>query len=88
MLYFQIAAFVISILLGIARERPLLNLASPTSVNQAALKAEQISRMEIQWVHRRTDPYWSYHSDPSGRYWCRVNPQGIREYCENPQYTN
>ena len=79
MLYVQIAVLVINFILGIARERPMIQ-------NQAMLKADEISRMEIQWQHRGNDQHWVYYSDQIGRYWCRVNRQGIREYSENPQY--
>lgn len=81
MLYVQIAVLVINFILGIARERPI-----QPAMTQAMLKADEISRMEIQWQYRGNDQDWVYYSDQIGRYWCRVNRQGIREYSENPQH--
>lgn len=90
MFYIQIAAAVVSVLLGISqivKERPLMNIIQP-AMSQTMLKADEISRMEIQWQYRGNDQHWVYYSDQIGRYWCRVNQQGIREYSENPQYQN
>lgn len=83
MFYLQIATAIISILLGItqvAREsQPLLNR------NIYQNKATQIASMQISWQFRGQDEIWRYYSDPTGRYWARVNAQGICEYSENPR---
>jgi hypothetical protein len=48
--------------------------------------AEMIAQMNIPWQYRNNDGVWRYYSDPTGRYWTRVNIQGVYEYCENPQF--
>lgn len=98
MLYLQIAAAVVSILLGLAQmtkeSAPLVEkiqenqrqAALKREKDSAALKAAEIASMTIQWQYRGNDGTWRYYSDFSGRYWCRVNIQGTQEYCENPAY--
>lgn len=102
MLYFQIAAAVVSILLGLAqmtkesaplvhqiqenRQKELARRQEEESLRKAQNTAVMIAAMDVQWQYRGNDGTWRYYSDPSGRYWCRVNIQGTQEYSENPAY--
>lgn len=94
-LYLQIAAAIVSLLLGLAQMtkegQPIVQKIQENQ-KQAALhkqqelaqkKAQQIASMNINWQFRGHDGAWRYYSDPSGRYWARVNIQGVYEYCEN-----
>lgn len=89
-LFLQIAAAVVSLILGLAE----LTKESAPYVKQvqenyqqaeAVRKATEISQMNIPWQYRGNDGAWRYYSDPNQRYWCRVNIQGVHEYCEYPQ---
>jgi hypothetical protein len=91
MFYLQIAAAVMSILLGLVQmtkeSAPIVGKIQETRRQEdACRKASEISRMGIQWQYRGNDGVWRYYSDSSGRYWFRVNIQGIQEYSENPAY--
>ena len=89
MLYFQIAAAIVSFLLGITQvakeSAPFLSSLKQNVVQSAAQnKAAMIANMNIDWQYRGNDETWSYYSDYSQKYWCRVNAQGIYEYTERP----
>jgi len=98
LLYLQIAAAVVSLLLGIAQmtkeSQPLVQKMQQNhqqsviqkQAEKACRKACEIANMQIAWQFRGHDNTWRYYSDPSGRFWARVNIQGIYEYCESPQY--
>ena len=98
MLGLQIVAAVISILLGLAQmtkeSQPFVQHMQENRQKDLARrqqeevlrKAEMIARMDIRWQYMGNDGTWRYYSDPSGRYWCRVNIQGTQEYSENPAY--
>jgi hypothetical protein len=92
--YLQIAAAVVSLMIGMfnlsKESKPLVqkiqqNISTRKQI-EIAQKATQISQMNIQWIPKNHDGMFQYYSDPSERYWCRVNVQGIIEYSENPQY--
>lgn len=97
MLYLQIAAAVVSLLLGIAQmtkeSQPLVKkmqeqrqqAEAQRQAYEAQRKAHEIANMGISWQYRGNDGAWRYYSDPTGRYWSRVNIQGVYEYCENIQ---
>lgn len=98
-LYLQVVAAVVSILLGLAQMtkegQPLVSKIQENH-HQAVLrrqqedarkKAEEISRMGIPWQYRGNDGVWRYYSDPTSRYWFRTNIEGIQEYSESPVYT-
>jgi len=99
MLYLQIAAAVISVLLGLAQmtkeSQPLVQKMQENrqqallkqQQEEAVRKATEISQMAIQWHYRGNDGTWRYYSDPTGRFWFRTNIQGTCEYSENPAYT-
>ena len=55
---------------------------------ESVKRATEIAQMAIEWQYRGNDGTWRFYSDRSGRYWCRVNIQGVYEYCENPQYSS
>lgn len=95
MLYLQIATAIMSLLLGLAQmtkeSRPIIQQISQEYQHnvvkqQACRKACEIANMQITWQYRGNDNTWRYYSDPSGRFWARVNIQGVYEYSENPQY--
>ena len=98
LLYLQIAAAVVSLLLGLAQmtkeSQPIVQKIQQShqqSVAQrqaemAKRRAGEIANMNIAWQFRGNDGTWRYYSDPSGRYWARVNIQGVYEYSESPQY--
>lgn len=98
LLYLQIATAVISLLLGLAQiTKESSPLVQKIQENQkqavvhrqqelAVMRAKEISQMQIAWQYRGNDGAWRYYSDPSGRFWARVNIQGVYEYCESPQY--
>lgn len=95
--YLQIAAAVVSIVIGLAtitKESAPLVERMQESQKQAMLRqqqetaqkrAAQIASMNIQWQYWSHDGTWRYYKDPTGRFWCRVNIQGVYEYCEYPQ---
>ncbi len=97
MFYLQIAAAVVSLLLGLAQmtkeSAPLVQKVQENQrqaeirrqQEQAQMKAQQIASMGINWQYRGNDGTWRYYSDPTGRFWSRVNIQGVYEYSENPQ---
>jgi len=96
--YLQIAAAVVSLFLGLAQmtkeSQPIVQKLQERrekaevlrQQTEAHRKAEMISQMNIPWQYRNNDGVWRYYSDPTGRYWTRVNIQGVYEYCENPQF--
>lgn len=97
-LYLQIAAAVVSLLLGLAQmtkeSQPYVQKIQE-SQKQAALQRQQenakrrageISQMQINWQYRGNDNTWRYYSDNTGRFWARVNIQGIYEYLEIPPH--
>lgn len=97
MLYLQIAAAVVSLLLGLANitkeSAPYIQKVQENQrqaeikrqQEQSQMKAQQIASMGINWQYRGNDGTWRYYSDPTGRFWSRVNIQGVYEYCENTQ---
>jgi hypothetical protein len=97
-LYIQIAAAVVSLLLGLAQMTkesvPLVEkvqesqrqAALQRQIEEAARRASQIAQMDIQWQYRGHDGTWRYYSDPAGRFWFRTNIEGVREYTEHPLY--
>lgn len=94
-LYLQIAAAVVSLFLGLAQmtkeSAPIVKQIRENQHQQevqrqqelAQKKAQKIASMNIEWQFRGHDNVWRYYSDSTGRYWARVNIQGIFEYCEN-----
>jgi len=89
MMYLQIVTAVIGILFGVvqlSKESVPLVQKIQSYNPQAMQKAAMIAQMQIEWQYKSSDETWKYYSDPSGRYWARVNIQGICEYSENPHY--
>lgn len=97
MLYLQIAAAIVSLILGLAsitkESAPLVErmresqqqMALQMQMEAAQRKALEISQMGISWRYRGNDGSWRYYSDDSGRYWFRTNIDGVQEYSENPR---
>jgi hypothetical protein len=93
--YLQIAAAVVSLLLGLAQmtkeSAPLVQKVQENQrqaeirrqQEQAQMRAQQIASMGINWQYRGNDGTWRYYSDHTGRFWSRVNIQGVYEYCED-----
>lgn len=95
-LYLQIAAAVVSLLLGLAQmskesvpyvekyQQHQQQVEVQKKQKEIQNKASQIASMNIQWQYRGNDGTWRYYSDSNNFYWCRVNIQGVYEYAENP----
>lgn len=95
-LYLQIAAAVVSLLLGLAQmtkesapyvekyQQHQQQVEVHKKQQEAQNKATRIASMAIQWQYRGNDGTWRYYSDSNNFYWCRVNIQGVYEYAENP----
>jgi hypothetical protein len=96
--YLQIAAAIVSLLLGITQmTKESVPFVDKIKQNQqqneiakkqreAQSKATKIASMNIQWNYRGNDGVWRYYSDMNNFYWCRVNIQGVYEYSENPYH--
>lgn len=98
MFYLQIATAIISLLLGLTQitkeSSPIVKKIQENKhqvdlqkqQQNAVKKAVEISQMQISWQYRGNDGVWRYYSDPNGRFWSRVNIQGVYEYCELPNH--
>ena len=102
-MYFQIAAALVSILLGLAQitkeTSPMVHQAMEQKKISEAYKAEEMrqaevvrlateqSQMKLDYQCRGNDGTWRYYSDPTNNYWVRVNIDGVQEYSRNPQLT-
>jgi hypothetical protein len=76
-IYFQIAAAVVSILLGLAQitkeSQPIVQkiqenreqVALQKQQEQAQKRADEIAQMQISWQYRGNDGTWRYYSDSS-----------------------
>jgi hypothetical protein len=93
MLYFQIAAAIVSILLGLTQitkeSAPIVSSVierhhEENLQKQIQARANTIANMNISWAYRGNDGSWRYYADPTNTYWCRVNIEGIQEYSQNP----
>jgi hypothetical protein len=93
MFYLQIAAAVISILLGLTQitkeSAPIVGSVieqrhEEQIKKQIQQRADNIAKMNISWVYRGHDGSWRYYADSSNTYWCRVNIEGVQEYAQNP----
>lgn len=93
MIYFQIAAAIVSILLGLAQitkeGAPIVNGVIERRHEESLQKqiqdrANSIANMNVNWAYRGNDRVWRYYADPTNTYWCRVNIEGTKEYSQNP----
>jgi hypothetical protein len=93
MIYFQIAAAIVSILLGLTQitkeGAPIVSGVIEKHheeyiQKQNVERATRIANMNVQWAYRGHDGIWRYYADPTNTYWCRVNIEGIQEYSQNP----
>ena len=87
MFYLQLAIGIVSLLVGfaqIAKEgTPIVKqVVQQHQQSVAQQRADQQARMNIQYHYRGHDNVWRYYSDATGRYWTRVNVQGVVEYCQ------
>lgn len=97
MFYLQFAAAVVSLLIGLAtitkESAPIIQKVQENQRKSeirrhqevCQKRATEISQMGLNWQFRGHDGTWRYYSDPTGRYWSRVNIQGVYEYSENNQ---
>jgi hypothetical protein len=93
MIYFQIAAAIVSILLGLTQitkeSAPIVSSVIEKHheeylQKQIQQRADTIANMNVSWAYRGNDGSWRYYADPTGTYWCRVNIEGTKEYAQNP----
>ena len=89
MFYVQLAIGIISLLMGVTQlakeSTPVVQQAVNYSQQLIAQqRAAQQAQMNLQYHLRNQDENWAYYSDETGRYWTRVNRQGIIEYAQNP----
>ena len=97
-LYLQIAAAIVSLLLGITQmtkeSAPIVEKVKSYQEHneylrkqkEAQEKANKIASMNVTWQYRGNDGTWRYYSDVTNIYWCRVNIQGTMEYSERPHH--
>jgi hypothetical protein len=81
--YIQITAAVVSLLLGIFN---LGKESRPFVQGMVQRVRERTDKKEFEWVYKGQDSHFRYWSDPTGRYWCRMDPAGMVQYAEHPQY--
>jgi len=93
MIYFQIAAAIVSILLGLTQitkeSAPIVSSVIEHQheeylQKQIQQRADTIANMNVSWAYRGNDGSWRYYADPTNTYWCRVNIEGTQEYSQNP----
>jgi len=82
-IYIQITAAVVSLLLGIFN---LSKESQPFLQGMVHEFKERIKKKEFEWVYKGQDSHFRYWSDPTGRYWCRMDAAGMVQYAEHPQY--
>lgn len=86
MFYLQIAAAIVSLLIGIVQvTKESVPLVQQVTQQRAQIKAMEIASMNINWQYRGSDNDWRYYSDVNNVYWCRINAQGIVQYSERPK---
>lgn len=78
MVFLQIAIGIVSLLLGVTQvvkeNQPIIQ-KSIQSFNQPV-------NNPIQYHYHSRDNVYCYYTDSTGRYWARVNVQGVVEYCQ------
>ena len=89
MFYVQLAIGIISLLMGVtqlAKEgTPVVQQAVNYSQQVIAQqRAAQQAQMDLKYHLRNQDNDWAYYSDDTGRYWARINRQGVIQYAQNP----
>ena len=94
----QLAIGVVSLVVGLAtlskESAPYVQkMMEQRRQAEVARRADQQSKMNLQYHYRGNDGVYRYYSDSTGYYWIRVNIQGVYEYAQNPdvryaQYPN
>jgi hypothetical protein len=94
MLYIQVAAAVVGLILGLVQmtkesapyiqQRIEQKKVADIQAESVRLATEQ-SQMQLDYQYRGNDGTWRYYSDPTNNFWVRVNINGVQEYARNPQ---
>jgi hypothetical protein len=77
MFYLQLAMGIVSLLIGITQ-------MTKESMPLVKTIVAQSQSPNPNFQYRYSDTNYRYYSDPTGRYWSRVNVQGYIEYAEIP----
>jgi hypothetical protein len=78
MAYVQLAFGIISLIMTIMGAAK-----NATPVVEEFLNKKVVNQ-PFYSVYQGNDPYYRYWSDPSGKYWMRLDVYGRVEYSENP----
>lgn len=78
MAYAQLAFGIISLIMTI------MGVAKNATPMVEELLQGKVVKQNLYSVYQGNDPYYRYWSDPSGKYWMRVDVYGRIEYSENP----
>jgi len=82
-----VASLFLALLQGAKETQPYVQqYKEHQKIEHAKHTAAVIAGMNLQWQYRGNDGVWRYYSDPTNRFWSRVNIQGVTEYSENPAY--
>lgn len=83
MAYLQLAFGILSLLLSIAGSiNKYQSLVNSKQLNQIQSVSPVVP--QIQYQYRGQDEYYQYYSDSTGRYWSRVDRNGVVQYAQNP----
>jgi hypothetical protein len=77
MAYVQLAFGIVSLLLTLSGAATQALPMLKTLVNKS-------SNQQIQYQYRGQDQFFQYYSDETGRYWSRVDRNGVVQYAQNP----
>ena len=90
MAYLQLAFGVLSLLLtlmgSINKNNPNIQalVNASNKLNQNLNQSVSPVVPQIQYQYRGQDEYYQYYSDSTGRYWSRVDRNGVVQYAQNP----
>ena len=77
MFYLQLAMGIVSLLVGITQ-------MTKESMPLVKTIVAQSQAPSPNFQYRYSDANYKYYSDPTGKYWSRVNVQGYIEYAQIP----
>jgi len=77
MAYVQLAFGIVSLLLT-------LSGAATQALPMLKTLANKSSNQQIQYQYRGQDQFFQYYSDETGRYWSRIDRNGVVQYAQNP----
>jgi len=81
MAYVQLAFGIVSLLLTLSGAATQALPMLKTLVNKSS--NYQVSQ-QIQYQYRGQDQFFQYYSDETGRYWSRIDRNGVVQYAQNP----